>query len=401
MKKNIIDFANKNLLEGNIKTQIINFKNFINFLSNNELDIDQAIQLLQNDKISFMVGSILSLEDYSLFLENEKANALLTAYATIHNLTLQSIKVKDNDTIKLDDSTRMYLNEISTYRMLSFSEEQDLFRRLELNDQEAKNAIIKANLRLVVSIAKKGNYSNSLQLLDLIQEGNLGLIKAIDKFDYKKGYKFSTYATYWIKVAITRAIDEKDKVIRRPAYLETIQRRINRFIQDYELTHGETPSNELIANSLKIRKHLIDLINKSQEPLSLNYQYNTTDEEDGNELIDTIEDDSAFDEEINEKIFYQEFNRLLHSGIITEKELLVLKYRYGFIDGTCYSQQELATMINKSRERIRQIEAKALRVLYSNRIVQSYSDSKIDLSNVLDKRQKYKSLRLSRKQAQG
>ena len=133
----------------------------------------------------------------------------------------------------------------------------------------------------------------------------------------------------------------------------------------------------------------------------LHNQYNTTDEEDGNELIDTIEDDSAFDEEINEKIFYQEFNRLLHSGIITEKELLVLKYRYGFIDGNCYSQQDLATMFNRSRERIRQIESKALRVLYSNRIVQSYSDSKIDLSNVLDKRQKYKSLRLSRKQAQG
>lgn len=371
-------------------------KNVIDF-ADKELDIDEAIQLLENEEINFMIGSILSLEDYSLFLENENVNTLLTAYATVHNLTLKSFKIKDKENNRIDDSVRMYFDEISSYRVLTFNEEQDLFRRIELNDQEAKNTIIKSNLRLVVSIAKKIKYSTSLQLLDLIQEGNLGLIKAIDKFDYKKGYKFSTYATYWIKVAIERAIDDKDKIIRKPAYLENLQRKINKFIQDYELVHGESPSNELIAKSLKIRIDLIELINKSQEPLSLNYQYNTIDDE-GKELVDTVEDDIKFDEEINDKVYYQEFNSLLHSGILSEKELIVLKYRYGFIDGVCYSQQEVAEMLNRSRERIRQIETKALRVLYSNRMVQSYTDNKIELSNVLDKKQKYKSLRMSRKQ---
>ncbi len=266
----------------------------------------------------------------------------------------------DEKSLDLDDSVKMYLREIGTIRLLTPDEEIDLAKRVAQGDHIAKDKIINANLRLVVSIAKKYT-GQGLLFLDLIQEGNTGLIRAAEKFDYTKGFKFSTYATWWIKQGITRAIADQSRTIRVPVHMvETIYKvkKISRMLMQ-EL--GRRPTEEEVSERAEIPLDNITAIRKyAQVPLSLEMPVG---DEDSSQLGDFIEDKNfEAPEGITTRTILRE--ELLKSmEILTEREQMILKLRFGFDDGRPRTLEEVGKVYNVTRERIRQIEEKALRKL--------------------------------------
>ena len=263
-------------------------------------------------------------------------------------------------TLPTDDPVRMYLKEIGKVSLLTADEERDLAIRMEQGDEEAKKKLCESNLRLVVSIAKR--YLNrGLSFLDLIQEGNLGLIKAVDKFDYTKGYKFSTYATWWIRQAITRSIADQARTIRIPVHMvETINKliRISRqLLQEY----GREPTSEEIAKEMGITVEKVREIRKiSQDPVSLETPIG---EEEDSHLGDFIQDDNVPvpAEAAAQTLLKEQLDEVLDT--LTEREQKVLKLRFGLEDGRARTLEEVGKKFDFTRERIRQIEAKALRKL--------------------------------------
>ena len=262
--------------------------------------------------------------------------------------------------ISIDDPVRMYLKEIGKVPLLSATEEIELAKRMADGDQEAKKKLAEANLRLVVSVAKR-YVGRGMLFLDLIQEGNLGLIKAVEKFDYRKGYKFSTYATWWIRQAITRAIADQARTIRIPVHMvETINKliRVNRqLLQEY----GREPRPDEIAAEMGISEEKVrEIIKVAQEPVSLETPIG---EEEDSHLGDFIADDvtpapadvAAF------TLLKEQLMEVLDS--LTPREKKVLRLRFGLDDGKARTLEEVGKEFNVTRERIRQIEAKALRKL--------------------------------------
>ena len=262
--------------------------------------------------------------------------------------------------ISVEDPVRMYLKEIGKVNLLTAEEEIDLAQRMENGDDEAKKRLAEANLRLVVSIAKR-YVGRGMQFLDLIQEGNLGLIKAVEKFDYQKGYKFSTYATWWIRQAITRAIADQARTIRIPVHMvETINKqiRISRQLLQ-ELSREPTP--EEIAEKMDITVDRVREIMKiSQEPVSLETPIG---EEEDSHLGDFIQDENAPvpADAATFTMLREQLDEVL--GTLTEREQKVLRLRFGLDDGRGRTLEEVGKEFNVTRERIRQIEAKALRKL--------------------------------------
>lgn len=262
---------------------------------------------------------------------------------------------------KINDPVKMYLKEIGRVELLNPDDEPEIARRIQEGDEEAKRILIAANLRLVVSIAKK-YVGRGMLFLDLIQEGNMGLVKAVEKFDYTKGFKFSTYATWWIRQAITRAIADQARTIRIPVHMvETINKltRIQRqLVQDL----GRDPSAEEIAEKMEgITPEKVREIQKiALEPVSLETPIG---EEDDSHLGDFIEDKEALspDEYANNQLLKDEINTVLQG--LTEREEKVLRLRFGLYDGRTRTLEEVGKEFNVTRERIRQIEAKALRKL--------------------------------------
>ncbi len=265
-----------------------------------------------------------------------------------------------NETINVDDPVRMYLKEIGKVDLLTAKEERELAIAMEQGDMSAKDHLCEANLRLVVSIAKRYT-GRGMQFLDLIQEGNLGLIKAVDKFDYTKGFKFSTYATWWIRQAITRAIADQARTIRIPVHMvETINKLIRvqrQLIQEL----GREPELEELANEMDITVEKVREIMKiSQEPVSLEKPIG---EEEDSHLGDFIPDDDA-PSPADQAAFTLLKEQLLDVlGTLTPREEKVLRLRFGLDDGRSRTLEEVGREFNVTRERIRQIEAKALRKL--------------------------------------
>ncbi len=263
-------------------------------------------------------------------------------------------------TINVDDPVRMYLKEIGKVPLLSAEEEIDLAKRMEQGDTEAKKRLCEANLRLVVSIAKR-YVGRGMLFLDLIQEGNLGLIKAVDKFDWRKGYKFSTYATWWIRQAITRSIADQARTIRIPVHMvETINKliRVSRqLLQEY----GREPSPEEIAAEMDISEDKVrEILKIAQEPVSLETPIG---EEEDSHLGDFIPDDDvpAPADAAAFSMLKEQLVEVLET--LTEREQKVLKLRFGLEDGRARTLEEVGKEFDVTRERIRQIEAKALRKL--------------------------------------
>ena len=262
--------------------------------------------------------------------------------------------------IGIDDPVRMYLKEIGRVPLLTAAEEVDLAQRMEQGDEEAKRKLAEANLRLVVSIAKR-YVGRGMLFLDLIQEGNLGLIKAVEKFDYEKGFKFSTYATWWIRQAITRAIADQARTIRIPVHMvETINKliRVSRqLLQEF----GREPTAEEIAKEMDIPEERVREIMKiAQEPVSLETPIG---EEEDSHLGDFIEDEDAPApaERASFTLLKEQLEDVLDT--LTEREEKVLRLRFGLDDGRSRTLEEVGKEFNVTRERIRQIEAKALRKL--------------------------------------
>ena len=273
---------------------------------------------------------------------------------------MENLDLSIPDGISIEDPVRMYLKEIGKVPLLSAEEEIELAKRMENGDQEAKKRLAEANLRLVVSIAKR-YVGRGMLFLDLIQEGNLGLIKAVEKFDYHKGYKFSTYATWWIRQAITRAIADQARTIRIPVHMvETINKLI-RVSRQLLQELGREPTPEEISEEMGMPVDRVrEILKISQEPVSLETPIG---EEEDSHLGDFIQDDNVPvpAEAASFTLLREQLVEVL--GTLTEREQKVLRLRFGLDDGRARTLEEVGKEFNVTRERIRQIEAKALRKL--------------------------------------
>lgn len=339
--------------EARKKKNVLERQEVLDFFKGEILDpekLDKIYEFLETNKID-----VLAVEeeiDPDLFLEEE-----LDAE---EELDLEHLDLSVPEGVSIEDPVRMYLKEIGKIPLLSTEEEIELAKRMELGDPEAKKRLAEANLRLVVSIAKR-YVGRGMQFLDLIQEGNLGLIKAVEKFDYTKGYKFSTYATWWIRQAITRSIADQARTIRIPVHMvETINRLIRTSRQLLQEL-GREPQPEEIADAMNLPVERVREIMKiSQEPVSLETPIG---EEEDSHLGDFIQDEqvavpadaAAF------TLLHEQLMEVLDS--LTEREQKVLKLRFGLEDGRPRTLEEVGKEFNVTRERIRQIEAKSLRKL--------------------------------------
>ena len=258
------------------------------------------------------------------------------------------------------DSIQIYLREIGQYPLITAKEERELAQRIEAGDDEARNLLARANLRLVVSIAKKYvGRSPDLTLLDLIQEGNLGLFKAVDKFDFTKGFKFSTYATWWIRQAITRALADQSRTIRIPVHMVETMAKYKQVYRRLAQDLGRDPMPEEIATEMSIEVEKVYQIEKiSQDTISLELPIG--DEGDRSRLSDFISDDKIIspDQEVSHSILSNQIQKIL--GTLSDKERKILEMRHGLLDGTYHTLEEVGKEFGVTRERIRQIEAKAL-----------------------------------------
>ena len=273
---------------------------------------------------------------------------------------VENIDLSVPDGVSIEDPVRMYLKEIGKVPLLSAEEEIELAKKMEEGDEEAKKKLAEANLRLVVSIAKR-YVGRGMLFLDLIQEGNLGLIKAVEKFDYRKGYKFSTYATWWIRQAITRAIADQARTIRIPVHMvETINKLI-RVSRQLLQELGREPTPEEIAKEMNMPVDRVrEILKISQEPVSLETPIG---EEEDSHLGDFIQDESIPTpvEATNQTLLHEQLDEVVST--LTEREQRVIKLRFGWDDGRPRTLEEVGKEFNVTRERIRQIEAKALRKL--------------------------------------
>ncbi len=275
-------------------------------------------------------------------------------------IDLDQIDLSVPEGISLEDPVRMYLKEIGKVPLLTADEEIELAMKMEEGDEDAKKKLAEANLRLVVSIAKR-YVGRGMLFLDLIQEGNMGLIKAVEKFDYRKGYKFSTYATWWIRQAITRAIADQARTIRIPVHMVETINKLTRVSRSLLQELGREPTPEEIADEMEISVERVREIQKiSQEPVSLETPIG---EEEDSHLGDFLPDDEvpAPAEAAASMILKEQINEVLDT--LTEREQNVLRLRFGLDDGHARTLEEVGKTFNVTRERIRQIEAKALRKL--------------------------------------
>jgi RNA polymerase primary sigma factor len=275
-------------------------------------------------------------------------------------IDLEQIDMSVPEGVSIEDPVRMYLKEIGKVPLLEADEEIELAQRMENGDEEAKKKLAEANLRLVVSIAKR-YVGRGMLFLDLIQEGNMGLIKAVEKFDYRKGYKFSTYATWWIRQAITRAIADQARTIRIPVHMVETINKLTRVSRQLLQELGREPSPEEIAEEMDMPVDRVREIQKiSQEPVSLETPIG---EEEDSHLGDFLPDDEvpAPSEAAASAILKEQIAEVLDT--LTDREQKVLRLRFGLDDGRSRTLEEVGKEFNVTRERIRQIEAKALKKL--------------------------------------
>jgi len=350
-KTNKKDAVIKKIIAKGKKKGMLTYKEIIDPLEEVDLSPEEIDEIYQDieDKGIDVVGD----KEDDILLDNEEDN-------DDEQKETKAPVISVPKGVSVDDPVRMYLKEIGKVPLLTAQEEVDLAKRMEAGDEEAKRRLSEANLRLVVSIAKR-YVGRGMLFLDLIQEGNMGLIKAVEKFDYTKGYKFSTYATWWIRQAITRAIADQARTIRIPVHMvETINKliRVSRqLLQDL----GRDPSPEEIAKEMNLDEEKVrEILKIAQEPVSLETPIG---EEEDSHLGDFIpdEDVQAPSEAATFTMLKEQLVDVLHT--LTDREQKVLRLRFGLDDGRARTLEEVGKEFDVTRERIRQIEAKALRKL--------------------------------------
>ena len=334
------------------KKNMLEYQEISDFFADMQLDSDKFEKILD-----FLEANNI---DVLRITDDDADDDILLEVDDDDEIEVEKIDLSVPDGVSIEDPVRMYLKEIGKVPLLSAEEEIELAKRMELGDQEAKKRLAEANLRLVVSIAKR-YVGRGMLFLDLIQEGNLGLIKAVEKFDYRKGYKFSTYATWWIRQAITRAIADQARTIRIPVHMvETINKLI-RVSRQLLQELGREPTPEEIAAEMNMPVERVrEILKISQEPVSLETPIG---EEEDSHLGDFLQDDNvpvpadaaAF------TLLKEQLEEVL--GTLTEREQKVLTLRFGLEDGRARTLEEVGREFNVTRERIRQIVAKALRKL--------------------------------------
>ena len=310
-----------------------------------EIDVSDVLDLIGTaDMDNPTLSEMQAIEDEGLPADLDEPEAL----------------PEDVENAKLDDPVRMYLKEIGRIKLLTPEEEQEIAKKMAEGDEDARKRMSEANLRLVVSIAKR-YVGRGMQLLDLIQEGNLGLMKAVEKFDYTKGYKFSTYATWWIRQSITRAIADQARTIRIPVHMVETINRVLRTSHSMVQKLGREPTTKEIADELHIEESKVEEVLKiAQEPVSLETPIG---EEEDSHLGDFIQDDEASQpsEEASYTLLREQLEEVLST--LTQREEQVLRMRFGLTDGKPHTLEEVGKEFDVTRERIRQIESKALRKL--------------------------------------
>ena len=301
-----------------------------------------------------------AFEDLGVDLNDDLDEPDIEDLENVEEIKLEDMDVSNLEGVSVDDPVRMYLREIGKIPLLTYEEEAELAQRIVNGDEEAKQKLAESNLRLVVSIAKK-YVGRGMLFLDLIQEGNMGLIKAVEKFDYNKGFKFSTYATWWIRQAITRAIADQARTIRIPVHMvETINKLIRTSRQLLQ-QNGREPTPEEIAKEMEISVDKVMEIQKiAQDPVSLETPIG---EEDDSHLGDFIQDEDspAPQDSAAHTLLREQLEEVMDT--LTPREAMVLKLRFGLEDGKARTLEEVGKQFDVTRERIRQIEAKALRKL--------------------------------------
>ena len=361
MEMNMAKFSEKlvELLElAKKKKNVLEYQEISDFFKDSPLEVDQMEKVF--DFLEASGVDVLRITENSgdeLLLDNDMD---MDGMEDEEEVELDKIDLSVPEGVSIEDPFRMYLKEIGKVSLLSADEEIELAKRMEKGDEAAKKRLAEANLRLVVSIAKR-YVGRGMLFLDLIQEGNLGLIKAVEKFDYRKGYKFSTYATWWIRQAITRAIADQARTIRIPVHMvETINKLI-RVSRQLLQELGREPTPEEIAEEMDMPVDRVrEILKISQEPVSLETPIG---EEEDSHLGDFIQDDNvpvpadaaAF------TLLKEQLVEVLST--LTDREQKVLRLRFGLDDGRARTLEEVGKEFNVTRERIRQIEAKALRKL--------------------------------------
>ena len=361
MEMNMAKFSEKlvELLElAKKKKNVLEYQEISDFFKDSPLEVDQMEKVF--DFLEASGVDVLRITDNSgdeLLLDNDMD---MDGMEDEEEVELDKIDLSVPEGVSIEDPVRMYLKEIGKVSLLSADEEIELAKRMEKGDEAAKKRLAEANLRLVVSIAKR-YVGRGMLFLDLIQEGNLGLIKAVEKFDYRKGYKFSTYATWWIRQAITRAIADQARSIRSPVHMVEPINHLIRVYRKLLQELGREPTPEEIAEEMDMPVDRVrEILKISQEPVSLETPIG---EEEDSHLGDFIQDDNvpvpadaaAF------TLLKEQLVEVLST--LTDREQKVLRLRFGLDDGRARTLEEVGKEFNVTRERIRQIEAKALRKL--------------------------------------
>lgn len=367
LKNNDIEIKSDSESGGEVEEKTTNIKSVINEL----VEIGK--------KQGFLTYEVIAKKTSNLDLD---ANSLDELYNALNenNIEIRSEDESDSDTnlleddpefniehivneskdMSVNDNVRMYLKEIGKISLLSLDEEQELSKRIASGDEEAKKILAESNLRLVVSIAKR-YVGRGLLFLDLIQEGNIGLMKAVDKFDYDKGFKFSTYATWWIRQAITRALADQARTIRVPVHMVETINKLARVERQMALDLNREPTDSELAKKMNLPlDKIVEIRRISQDPVSLETPIG---EEDDSHLGDFLADERTMgpEEYTDYTMLKEELKEVLET--LTKREEEVLELRFGLYDGTCHTLEEVGKKFGVTRERIRQIEAKALRKL--------------------------------------
>ena len=347
---NLVDMAKKND-NTLIDTEIVNY-----FVGKPDIELNTDMMTKIFDYLDEHHVAVLSETEE----DDEILDDMILEDAEDADIDIEKIDLSVPDGVSIEDPVRMYLKEIGKVPLLTAEEEIELAKRMELGDENARKRLAEANLRLVVSIAKR-YVGRGMLFLDLIQEGNLGLIKAVEKFDYRKGYKFSTYATWWIRQAITRAIADQAKTIRVPVHMVETINKVVRARRTLTQELGREPSNKEIAEMLgEDEDRVTEIMSFSQDPVSMEAPVG---DEDDSHLGDFVQDSNALSPEENAIAEMRNKQISLAMKDLTDREQEVITLRFGLDGNQPHTLEEVGQMFHVTRERIRQIEAKALRRL--------------------------------------